>query len=202
MTPPTTPPTGPPTAVPTAAPAAAPPAAPTPVPTGCEPGAPVMGSGLVSRSRTSSRSGSGRVLVYSVAMIGSPFERVRTTQAWQRRCQVVVAARVASNSHGLACARWLRPVEQSCGLTPYCRTDTTKSMSKHESTDPALEALRAQIDRIDEQLVNLLNERAKIVVEIGKLKQLSNAPIYAPDREKAVLEKIWRLNKGPLPNRC
>jgi chorismate mutase/prephenate dehydratase len=75
-------------------------------------------------------------------------------------------------------------------------------MSKDESPDPALEALRAQIDRIDEQLVNLLNERAKIVVQIGALKARSNAPIYAPDREKAVLEKIRRLNKGPLPNRC
>src|SRR5215218_1497765 len=52
-TPPTTAPTGPPTAAPTAAPAqvpaAPPPAAPTPVPTGCEPGAPVIGSGLLSR---------------------------------------------------------------------------------------------------------------------------------------------------------
>ena len=75
-------------------------------------------------------------------------------------------------------------------------------MSKDSSSDSALEAFRAQIDRIDEQLVNLLNERAKVVVDIGKLKQLSNAPIYAPDREKAVLEKIRRLNKGPLPNRC
>jgi chorismate mutase/prephenate dehydratase len=39
-------------------------------------------------------------------------------------------------------------------------------------------------------------------VEIGKLKQQSNAPIYAPDREKAVMEKVRRLNRGPLPNRC
>src|SRR5688572_24315581 len=75
-------------------------------------------------------------------------------------------------------------------------------MSTDPPQDPALEALRRQIDSIDEQLVAHLNERAKIVVEIGKLKQLSNAPIYAPDREKAVLEKIRRLNRGPLPNRC
>ena len=75
-------------------------------------------------------------------------------------------------------------------------------MSTDPPQDPKLEALRRQIDAIDEQLVAHLNERAKIVVEIGKLKQLSNAPIYAPDREKAVLEKIRRLNRGPLPNRC
>jgi len=47
----------------------------------------------------------------------------------------------------------------------------------------------------------LLNERAKIVVEVGKLKQQHNAPIYAPDREKAVLEKVRLLNHGPLHNR-
>src|SRR5687767_874555 len=69
-------------------------------------------------------------------------------------------------------------------------------------TDAALDPLRAQIDKIDEQLIALLNERAKVVVEIGKVKQQSKAPIYAPDREKAVLEKVRRLNKGPLPNRC
>jgi chorismate mutase/prephenate dehydratase len=69
-------------------------------------------------------------------------------------------------------------------------------------SDPALDALRAQIDSIDERLIALLNERAKVVVEVGKVKQQSKAPIYAPDREKAVLEKVRRLNRGPLPNRC
>src|SRR5688572_8053642 len=89
-------------------------------------------------------------------------------------------------------------------LTPICRTDTTKLMSAagEPKTDAALDPLRAQIDKIDEQLIALLNERAKVVVEIGKVKQQSKAPIYAPDREKAVLEKVRRLNKGPLPNRC
>jgi chorismate mutase/prephenate dehydratase len=65
-----------------------------------------------------------------------------------------------------------------------------------------LEQLRARIDALDEKIVELLNERAKVVVEVGKLKQQTNAPIYAPDREKLVLEKVHRLNKGPLPNRA
>ena len=72
--------------------------------------------------------------------------------------------------------------------------------------DPAnpltLDALRVQIDALDDRIVGLLNERAKFVVEIGKIKQQSNAPIYAPDREKVVLEKVRRLNHGPLPNSC
>ncbi|HZZ42181.1 MAG TPA: prephenate dehydratase [Tepidisphaeraceae bacterium] len=66
----------------------------------------------------------------------------------------------------------------------------------------SLDNLRAQIDGLDEKIVALLNDRARVVVEIGKVKQQSNAPIYAPDREKAVMEKVRRLNKGPLPDRC
>src|SRR5687768_4800584 len=66
----------------------------------------------------------------------------------------------------------------------------------------ALEPLRKQIDALDERLVELLNERARVVVEIGKVKQQHNSPIYAPDREKHVLDKVRRLNRGPLPDRC
>lgn len=64
-----------------------------------------------------------------------------------------------------------------------------------------LNELRQQIDAIDENLVALLNRRAEIVVQIGRLKSGSGAPIYAPDREKAVLDKIRKANQGPLPDR-
>src|SRR5687768_4553972 len=69
-------------------------------------------------------------------------------------------------------------------------------------SSPSLDALRVQIDALDERLVELLNERARVVVEIGKLKQQNNSPIYAPDREKLVLQKVRKLNHGPLPDRC
>jgi chorismate mutase/prephenate dehydratase len=65
-----------------------------------------------------------------------------------------------------------------------------------------LQPLRDQIDGFDRQIVELLNARARVVVEIGRVKQQSKEPIYAPDREKTVLEKVRRLNKGPLPDRC
>jgi chorismate mutase/prephenate dehydratase len=65
-----------------------------------------------------------------------------------------------------------------------------------------LHALRQQIDSLDGEIVKLLNDRANVVVEIGKLKQQTNEPIYAPDREKVVLEKVRALNRGPLPDRC
>lgn len=66
----------------------------------------------------------------------------------------------------------------------------------------SLEELRKQIDDIDTQLVKLLNKRAEIVVEVGKIKNLSDKPIYAPDREKEVFAKIAAANKGPLPDKC
>ena len=67
---------------------------------------------------------------------------------------------------------------------------------------PSLDPLRQQIDTLDAKIVEMLNERAKVVVEIGKIKQLTNVPIYAPDREKAVMDKVRRLNHGPLQDRC
>jgi len=62
--------------------------------------------------------------------------------------------------------------------------------------------LRIQIDALDKQIVELLNSRARVVVEVGKIKQQQNLPIFAPDREKAVFEKVRSLNAGPLANRC
>jgi chorismate mutase/prephenate dehydratase len=66
----------------------------------------------------------------------------------------------------------------------------------------SLDSLRRRIDAMDARIVELLHDRANLVVEIGKLKQQNNSPIYAPDREKAVLEKVRHLNRGPLPDRC
>jgi len=66
----------------------------------------------------------------------------------------------------------------------------------------SLEELRQNIDRIDLKLVELLNERARVVVAIGKHKDKTAGPVYAPDREKQVLERIAGANKGPLPDRC
>src|SRR5215203_3705894 len=78
------------------------------------------------------------------------------------------------------------------GLTPHRPTDTRAFMPGDESrgSPTPLDALRAQIDAIDEKLVALLNERARVVVEVGKFKQQNNSPIYAPDREKTVLQKV------------
>jgi len=63
-----------------------------------------------------------------------------------------------------------------------------------------LEECRNEIDRIDGELVRLLNERARYAQKIGEIKKEANAPIYVPEREKAVMEKLAKLNEGPLPD--
>lgn len=65
----------------------------------------------------------------------------------------------------------------------------------------ALQDLRKRIDDVDRRLVELLNERAQIIVEVGQLKRNTGSPIYAPHREAAVLKRAIDSNKGPLPDR-
>ena len=64
------------------------------------------------------------------------------------------------------------------------------------SRPSSLEALRAQIDHLDEQLVRLLNRRAELVVRVGHAK--GRGAKYAPEREKRIFQRLARLNGGPL----
>ena len=57
---------------------------------------------------------------------------------------------------------------------------------------------RRRIDDIDEQLVKLLNVRASIALEIGRIKHANNMPIYQPGREEEVLAHVRDVNPGPL----
>jgi chorismate mutase-like protein len=62
-----------------------------------------------------------------------------------------------------------------------------------------LDELRKDIDRVDEVLVRLLNERARCVCEIGRLKKALGIEIYQPDREKDVLRHVRHVaSEGPL----
>ena len=72
--------------------------------------------------------------------------------------------------------------------------------SKDDASD-ALAALRKQIDELDRQIVRLLNERAKVVIQVGETKQADGTAIYAPHRESAVLKRVAELNTGPMPQR-
>jgi len=57
---------------------------------------------------------------------------------------------------------------------------------------------RRAIDRLDAQIVRLLNERTRHVLAIGDMKLKAGEEIYAPHRERAVLERICQLNQGPM----
>jgi chorismate mutase / prephenate dehydratase len=60
--------------------------------------------------------------------------------------------------------------------------------------------LRKAIDKLDARIVKLLNERTGHVLEIGAIKLKAGEEIYAPHRELAVLQRVCRLNKGPISN--
>ena len=64
-----------------------------------------------------------------------------------------------------------------------------------------LDALRRQIDEIDRKLVQIVSDRARIVVQIGQAKRGDGTPIYAPHREKEVLARATANNPGPLSDR-
>ncbi len=58
-----------------------------------------------------------------------------------------------------------------------------------------IDSLRREIDRIDEEILRLLNERAKLAKEIGEIKKLRNMEFHVPERERAIFEKILKLNR-------
>ncbi len=61
-----------------------------------------------------------------------------------------------------------------------------------------LNAPRARIDEIDRAVVELLNERADIALQIGRQKKQAGAPLYDPAREEAIMHHVTGLATGPL----
>ena len=62
-----------------------------------------------------------------------------------------------------------------------------------------LDQCRVRIDEIDIGLIQLLNERTKIVERIGAIKRSLALPIYEPRREDQVVANVLAHNTGPLP---
>jgi chorismate mutase / prephenate dehydratase len=65
----------------------------------------------------------------------------------------------------------------------------------------SLDELRSQIDRLDDQILTLLHQRAELVHEIGQLKKDSGLEIYSPEREEQLLQSLVERNKGRLQPR-
>ncbi len=63
-----------------------------------------------------------------------------------------------------------------------------------------LKSLRRQVDTLDKKIIQLLNTRANITLNVAKVKRQSGKSVYSPDREIDVLKRITQVNKGPLDN--
>ena len=67
-------------------------------------------------------------------------------------------------------------------------------------TEEQLAAHRQQIDSLDQRIVELIQERARVVEEVGRIKREANLPVTVPTREQQVIAKAQELAKGgPLP---
>ncbi len=61
-----------------------------------------------------------------------------------------------------------------------------------------LDFWRAKIDALDDQILELLNERAQYALSVGKIKHAEDLPFHVPERETLILNRIRELNDGPL----
>ena len=63
----------------------------------------------------------------------------------------------------------------------------------------ALQGLRFQIDAVDRELLALLNRRASLSLEVGRVKANTSGPVFRPQRERQILDNLASENSGPLP---
>ena len=63
-----------------------------------------------------------------------------------------------------------------------------------------IEDWRRKIDAIDTALLQLVNLRAELAVEVGKLKKEEGLSVRNPERERQILSRMKSLNPGPLPD--
>ena len=59
--------------------------------------------------------------------------------------------------------------------------------------------LRAEIDAIDDRVLELLNRRASLAAEVGARKRTSGSGFYAPERERNIIDRLQTTNPGPFP---
>ncbi|MDQ3238583.1 MAG: chorismate mutase [Actinomycetota bacterium] len=65
-------------------------------------------------------------------------------------------------------------------------------------TPQRVEELRRRVNEVDDQLVRILNERARIVQELGKYKWESGVALFDPRREEEILRRVAKINEGPI----
>jgi chorismate mutase len=70
----------------------------------------------------------------------------------------------------------------------------------HDEARARLDGFRVSIDDIDRRIVELINERTRVVEEIGRIKREAQLPVYEPKREEQVFANITSANQGPIPS--
>src|SRR3989344_9807 len=65
-----------------------------------------------------------------------------------------------------------------------------------------LKELRLNIDDVDDKILELLNKRASLVIDVGKIKLKGKRDFHAPEREKEIYQRLSSNNKGPFPNQA
>lgn len=73
-------------------------------------------------------------------------------------------------------------------------------MSSKKKTMKKLDELRKKIDELDTEILRLLNERTEVVLEVRKAKDDEYLSPHSPAREREILERLTKLNKGKFPN--
>ena len=71
---------------------------------------------------------------------------------------------------------------------------------RRDSALRKIDKLRKEITELDNQLLDLLNRRAGLSIQIGKEKAVKGDPVYVPHREREILDDLKRINGGPFPN--
>lgn len=66
----------------------------------------------------------------------------------------------------------------------------------------SIEDWRAEINTIDDELLRLLNKRARLAVEVGQSKKRLGFALCDPTREQEVVERACRANQGPLDEKA
>ncbi len=62
----------------------------------------------------------------------------------------------------------------------------------------SLDELRERLNVIDEQMLVLLSQRAKVILQVAEFKRYNSLPLHVPEREAAIMARLRALNPGPL----
>ncbi|MBI5970796.1 MAG: prephenate dehydratase [Deltaproteobacteria bacterium] len=75
-----------------------------------------------------------------------------------------------------------------------------RGKQKNKAAGAAIEKLRTRIDKVDRHILELLNSRACLVMDVGRAKAREKSDFYVPEREREVYRNLLGRNKGPFPN--